>query len=79
MTKLDFLKTFVQQEPYTPKTFAFLLVRHMTKTKLSRNLHATRFKISKNLCMVKTKLFQNHFSPKTFSFLRQKAFELEKA
>jgi hypothetical protein len=60
----------MQQEPDTPKTFALLFTKHMTKTKLSRNLHATtRLKISKNLYTTKTKLFQNHFSPKTFSLL----------
>jgi hypothetical protein len=69
----------MQHEPSAPKTFALLLTRHMTKTKLSRNLHATRLKISKNLCTAKTKLFQNDFSPKTFSLLKPKAFELEKA
>jgi hypothetical protein len=69
----------MQEEPNIPKTLALLLTRPVTKTKLSRNLHATRLKISKNLCTVKTNLLKNHFSPKTFSLLKPKAFELEKA
>ncbi len=68
----------MQQERGAPKTFALLLMRHMMKTKLSKNLHATRHKISKSHCTAKTKLFQNHFSPKTFSLLKPKAFKLEK-